>query len=99
MESSKHKEKVKDKEKDKEKEKDNKQTLFVNSPEQINLNNNQIKKMAFIMNALAKGWSIKKREDEYFFTKKHEGKREVFRENYLEGFVQSNFDMAILQHL
>ena len=49
------------------------------------------------MNALEKGWSVKKRNDEYIFTKKHENRREVFRENYLETFVQSNFDSTVLQ--
>jgi hypothetical protein len=42
------------------------------------------------MNALDTGWSIKKNGDSYIFTKKHENKREVFMENYLENFVVSN---------
>ena len=44
-------------------------------------------KMRFIANALEKGWSVKKRNDSYIFTKKHEGKREVFQDNYLDAFV------------
>ena len=56
----------------------------------------QIKKMIFVMNALEKGWSVKKRDQEYIFTKKHENRREVFLENYLETFVHSNFDTSIL---
>jgi hypothetical protein len=55
-----------------------------------------IKKMVFIANALEKGWSVKKRDQEYIFTKKHENRREVFRENYLETFVQENFDLSIM---
>jgi len=47
-------------------------------------------KMKFIYNALEKGWSVKKNDDTYVFTKKHEGKREVFMENYLEKFIQDN---------
>ena len=43
--------------------------------------------MQFITNALEKGWSVKKRNDSYIFTKKHEGKREVFQNNYLDTFV------------
>lgn len=65
--------------------------VLVELPAQMIINKNQLKKMNFIMNALDKGWSVKKRKDEYIFTKKHEGKREVFRENYLETFIQSNF--------
>ena len=66
--------------------------------EKIDMNEKQVKIMVFIMNALEKGWSIKKREEQFIFTKKHEGKKEVFDEKYLETFIQSNFDMNILKH-
>ena len=62
-----------------------------------NINPKQMKIMIFLMNALEKGWTIKKQEEQFIFTKKHEGKKEVFNENYLEQFIQSNFDMDILQ--
>jgi hypothetical protein len=42
------------------------------------------------MNALDFGWAIKKSEDSYIFTKKHEGKKEIFHENYLETFIKTN---------
>ena len=48
------------------------------------------KKMTFIMNALDQGWSVKKEDDKYVFSKKHEGKREIFREDYLRTFIESN---------
>ena len=63
-----------------------------------NINPKQMKIMILLMNALEKGWTIKKQEEQFIFTKKHEGKKEVFNENYLEQFIQSNFDMDILQH-
>ena len=63
-----------------------------------NINPKQMKIMIFLMNAVEKGWTIKKQEEQFIFTKKHEGKKEVFNENYLEQFIQSNFDMDILQH-
>jgi hypothetical protein len=50
-----------------------------------------LQKMIFIMNALDQGWSIKKSQDSYIFTKKHENRREIFQENYLETFLVSNF--------
>ena len=63
----------------------------------IDLNNNttcidtqRMQKMIFIMNALDDGWSVKKNQDSYIFTKKHENKREVFMEKYLENFIISN---------
>lgn len=50
-----------------------------------------LRKLMFLSNALDKGWSIKKEKESYIFTKKHENKREVFKENYLENFLISNF--------
>lgn len=41
-------------------------------------------KHKFLMNALEKGWTIKKRGDHYILSKKHEGKKEVFKDCYLE---------------
>jgi hypothetical protein len=48
-------------------------------------------KMTFLLNALEQGWSIRKQNDLYIFSKKHEGKREVFKDSYLEDFLLSNF--------
>ena len=36
------------------------------------------KKMAFIYNALEKGWSVRKKKDNYVFRKDHENKKEVY---------------------
>jgi len=76
---------------------DNPNTLYIDV-EQVNINDKQLKIMVFIMNALEKGWSIKKKKDQFIFTKKHENKTEIFKEEYLETFIQSNFDMNLLQH-
>ena len=46
--------------------------------------------MMFVMNALDDGWSVKKDDDKYIFKKKHENKKEVFMESYLEKFVLKN---------
>ena len=48
------------------------------------------KKMIFIYNALENGWSVKKREDTFIFTKKHEGKKEIFSNEYLLTFMKEN---------
>ena len=63
---------------------------MADSPSGIKLEKNQFQKMVFIMNALEKGWTIKKQHDKYIFTKKHENKREIFEENYLERFILTN---------
>lgn len=52
-----------------------------------------IRKLLFLSNALEQGWTIKKQDESYIFTKKHENKREVFKENYLENFLISNFSI------
>jgi len=56
----------------------------------LTVDKKQIQKMMFISNALDKGWSIKKVNNTYVFTKKHENKKEVFEEKYLETFVLGN---------
>jgi hypothetical protein len=60
-------------------------------PNNIKLEKASLRKMLFVMNALDQGWSIKKSQDSYIFTKKHENRREIFQENYLEDFLFSNF--------
>jgi hypothetical protein len=51
----------------------------------------QLRKMKFIWNAIEKGWAVKKRDDSYIFSKKHEGKREIFMDTYLETFIAQHF--------
>jgi hypothetical protein len=59
-------------------------------PSNIQMNKKQFQKMIFITNALDQGWSVKKSQDSYIFTKKHENRREIFQENYLENFIIQN---------
>lgn len=49
----------------------------------------KFQKMIFMYNALEDGWSIKKRNDAYVFTKNHEGKKEVLHESYLLNFMKN----------
>ena len=48
--------------------------------------------MQFIYNALENGWSVKKKKDLYIFSKNHEGKKEVFLDEYLKRFMVTNMD-------
>jgi hypothetical protein len=50
-------------------------------------------KMSFIINALEKGWTVKKQNDEYIFSKKHENRREIFKESYLREFLETNMQL------
>jgi len=54
------------------------------------MNKEQIHKMIFIHNALDKGWSVKKNNNLYIFTKKHEDKKELYLDNYLKKFIKEN---------
>ena len=69
--------------------------LTNNNNEQLDLEVDKIKfqKMVFLYNALDNGWSIKKRKDSYIFTKNHEGKKEVFDEQYLSIFMKENVNI------
>jgi len=72
------------------------QDISLELPENLKINTPVFQKMIFIANALDQGWTVKKNEDSYVFTKKHENKREIFQANYLETFVSSNFSTNIL---
>lgn len=61
--------------------------IINNLPNNIHLPKLAFQKMLFIMNALEEGWTIKKSQDSYIFTKKHENRKEIFQENYLDTFI------------
>jgi hypothetical protein len=50
-------------------------------------------KMNLIYNALDEGWSIKKKNNSYIFTKKHENKKEILEESYLLKFMKTTLDI------
>ena len=68
---------------------------ITNNEKQLDLEIDKIKfqKMVFLYNALDNGWSIKKRNDSYIFTKNHEGKKEIFDESYLAIFMKDNISI------
>ena len=53
--------------------------------------------MAFIYNAVQSGWCVRLNKNAYVFTKKHEGKKEIYLDNYLKNFVESNMDADLLK--
>jgi len=53
----------------------------------LQIDKNVFQKMVFITNALNDGWTVRKNDNSYIFTKKHENRREIFQESYLETFV------------
>ena len=56
----------------------------------------KLHKMAFIYNALEDGWTIKKNNNNYTFTKNHKGKKEIYLDSYLKDFIQDKFNINIL---
>ena len=67
--------------------------LNVNVQSDLNIDFIQLQKMSFLYNALNAGWSIKKQKDKYIFSKKHEGKKEVYLDTYLQKFIESNLNL------
>ena len=59
----------------------------------ISMDGSKFQKMMFIFNAINDGWTIKKRDGSYIFSKNHENKKEVFTDSYLGTFLKSNLDM------
>jgi len=53
----------------------------------------QLQKMAFLFNALENGWTIKKKESCYVFSKNQNGQKEVYLDSYLKRFMVSNLDL------
>jgi len=59
----------------------------------IKIDNIIFRKMNLIYNALEEGWSIKKKDNSYIFTKKHENKKEILEDSYLLKFLKTNLDI------
>jgi len=64
--------------------------IKIEKDQSLEIDKIKFQKMVFLFNALDNGWSIKKRKDSYIFTKNHEGKKEVFDEEYLAMFMKEN---------
>jgi hypothetical protein len=56
---------------------------------------NDIYLMIFLMNTLENGWSIRKKNDNYVFRKKHEKQTEIYSDEYLVNFLKSNMNNII----
>ncbi len=52
----------------------------------------KFQKMILLFNSIEQGWSVKKRNSSYVFTKNHENKKEVLEDAYLLKFMNSSLD-------
>jgi hypothetical protein len=64
--------------------------------DEIQVSKKKFQKLVFLTNAIEKGWTVKKKNDTYVFKKKHENKKSVFNDEYLEKFIASNLDTNLL---
>ena len=53
----------------------------------------KFQKMMLLYNSIEQGWSVKKNNNSYIFSKKHENKKEVLEESYLLKFMKTNLDL------
>jgi hypothetical protein len=56
---------------------------------------NEIYVMMFLMNTLDNGWSVRKKNNNFIFRKKHNDKKEIYSDNYLVNFLKSNIESII----
>jgi hypothetical protein len=53
--------------------------------------------LCFIYNVLNNGWRMKKSNENYIFIKNHEGKKEIFSNNYINTFIKENFNSYLIK--
>jgi len=53
----------------------------------------KFQKMILLYNSIEQGWYVKKNNESYFFSKKHENKKEVLEDSYLLKFMKTNLDL------
>jgi len=71
----------------------NLETLKDLENENIKIDVIKFQKMLLLFNSIEQGWSVKKRNDSYVFTKNHEGKKEVLEDSYLLKFMKNNLEL------
>ena len=53
----------------------------------------KLQKMVLLFNSIEQGWSVKKKEGSYVFSKPHENKKEVLEDSYILKFMNANLDL------
>ncbi len=53
----------------------------------------KFQKMVLLFNSIEQGWSVKKKEESYIFSKPHENKKEVLEDSYIMKFMKTNLDL------
>lgn len=55
------------------------------------INNKELSKIMFIYNAIEDGWTIKKKDDQYIFTKQKCKEKHIYNDEFLENFIKKYF--------
>ena len=50
----------------------------------------ELQKMSFIYNAIQSGWTVNLNKNSYIFSKKHEGKKEIFLDSFMKSFIEKH---------
>ncbi len=74
-------------------EMDDEDTICINTPKTYEIDYITLQKMTFLYNAIESGWEVKRKENTYVFTKKHQGKKEIYNDSYLKTFIQANMNV------
>jgi hypothetical protein len=72
---------------------DNEHTICIETPKTYEIDYITLQKMTFLYNAIESGWEVKRKENTYVFTKKHQGKKEIYNDSYLKTFIQANMNV------
>jgi len=67
--------------------------IKINAPSNLDIDYIKLQKMAFIYNAIQSGWTVKLNKNSYIFTKKHEGKKEIFLDTFMKSFIEKNMNI------
>jgi hypothetical protein len=59
----------------------------------LKLDSIKFQKMLLLFNTVEDGWTIKKKNNTYIFTKNHENKKEILDESYLLKFMNTNLNL------
>jgi len=55
------------------------------------INNKELSKIMFIYNAIEDGWTIKKKDEQYIFTKQKSKEKHIYNDKFLENFIKKYF--------
>jgi hypothetical protein len=59
----------------------------------IKIDDFKFQKMLLFYNCIEDGWTIKKNNNSFVFSKKHEGKKQILDDSYLIKFMKTNLDI------